>query len=95
MSRKIIIDKWRNNTHYSVSVIDSYDQRHHLGFISDLSDENGYSTTVFEKNVIQASLFIMKWWENSEKRKKTNDLLAKAILNCKEIDSKNPNLREI
>ena len=64
-------------------------------FKVEVSDENGYSTTVFEKNVIQASLFIMKWWENSEKRKKTNDLLAKAILNCKEIDSKNNNLREI
>ena len=58
-------------------------------------NEYGYKTTVFEKNVIQASLFIMKWWENTEERKKTNDLLAKAILNCKEIDSKNPNLREI
>ena len=58
-------------------------------------DEYGFNTTVYEKNVIQASLFIMKWWENTEERKKTNDLLAKAILNCKEIDSNNPNLREI
>jgi hypothetical protein len=64
-------------------------------FKVEVSDEYGYNTTVFEKNVIQASLFIMKWWENTEERKKTNDLLAKAILNCKEIDSKNPNLREI
>jgi len=64
-------------------------------FKVEVSDEYGYNTTVFEKNVIQASLFIMEWWENTEKRKKTNDLLAKAILNCKEIDSKNPNLREI
>jgi len=64
-------------------------------FKVEVSDEYGYNTTVFEKNVIQASLFIMKWWENTEERKKTNDLLAKAILNCKEIDSKNNNLREI
>jgi hypothetical protein len=64
-------------------------------FKVEVSDEYGYNTTVFEKNVIQASLFIMKWWENTEKRKKTNDLMAKAILNCKEIDSKNLNLREI
>ena len=64
-------------------------------FKVEVSDEYGYNTTVFEKNVIQASLFIMKWWENTEERKKTNDLLAKAILNCKEIDSKNSNLREI
>ena len=64
-------------------------------FKVEVSDDYGYNTTVFEKNVIQASLFIMKWWENTEERKKTNDLLAKAILNCKEIDSNNPNLREI
>ena len=64
-------------------------------FKVEVSDEYGYNTTVFEKNVIQASLFIMKWWENTKERKKTNDLLAKAILNCKEIDSNNPNLREI
>ena len=64
-------------------------------FKVEVSDEYGYNTTVFEKNVIQASLFIMKWWENTEERKKTNDLLTKAILNCKEIDSKNPDLREI
>ena len=64
-------------------------------FKVEVSDEYGYNTTVFEKNVIQASLFIIKWWENSEKRKENNDLLAKAILNCKEIDSKNTNLRKI
>ena len=64
-------------------------------FRVEVSDANGYNTTVFEKNVIQASLFIMKWWETTEERKKTNDLMSKAILNCKEIDSKNPNLREI
>ena len=64
-------------------------------FKVEVSDENGYNTTVFEKNVIQASLFIIKWWENGKERKNTNDLMSKAILNCKEIDSKNPNLREI
>ena len=64
-------------------------------FRVEVSDANGYNTTVFEKNVIQASLFIMKWWETAEQRKRTNNLMSKAILNCKEIDSKNPNLREI
>ena len=64
-------------------------------FRVEVSDEYGYNTTVFEKNVIQASLFIIKWWESGEKRKENNDLLAKAVLNCKEIDSKNPNLRQI
>ena len=64
-------------------------------FKVEVFDENGFNTTVYEKNVIQASLFIAKWWENAEERKKTNDLLSEAILNCKELDSKNPNLRDI
>ena len=64
-------------------------------FKVEVSDENGFNTTVFEKNVIQASLFIIKWWENGKERKNTNDLMSKAILNCKEIDSKNNNLRNI
>ena len=64
-------------------------------FRVEVSDEYGYNTTVFEKNVIQASLFINKWWESAKERKHTNDLMAKAILECKEIDSKNPNLRQI
>ena len=64
-------------------------------FKVEVSDEHGYNTTVFEKNIIQASLFILKWWENADERKHSNDLMAKAILQCKEIDSKNPNLRKI
>ena len=64
-------------------------------FKVEVSDKYGYNTTVFEKNIIQASLFILKWWENADERKETNDKLAKAILQCKEIDSKNPNLRKI
>ena len=64
-------------------------------FRVEVSDEYGYNTTVFEKNVIQASLFVLNWWETADERKHTNDLMAKAILNCKEIDSKNPNLRKI
>ena len=95
MSRKIIIDKWRNNTHYSVSVIDSYDQRHHLGFISDLTIDElkflNYPTKGFtSKNIIEQAEEI---WNNEVEPKE--DLLGNAIKECKEIDSKNPNLREI
>ena len=64
-------------------------------FKVEVFDENGFNTTVYEKSVKQASLFIIKWWETTEQRKRTNDLMSKAILECKEIDSKNPNLREI
>ena len=34
MSRRIIIDKYEGNTHYSVHVIDSFGQEHHLGYYS-------------------------------------------------------------
>jgi hypothetical protein len=34
MSRRIIIDKYQGNTHYSVHVIDSFGQEHHLGYYS-------------------------------------------------------------
>ena len=39
MSRKIIIDKCRGNTHYSVHVVDSYKTEHHLGYYRDLPSE--------------------------------------------------------
>ena len=57
-------------------------------FKVEVSDEYGNNSTVYEKNVIQASLFIMKWWENADERKHSNDLMNKAILNCIEIDKK-------
>jgi len=55
-------------------------------FRVEVSDENGYNTTVFEKNVIQASLFIIKWWENTEERLKTHKLLEDAIYGCTKLD---------
>ena len=51
-------------------------------FKVEVSDEHGYNTTVFEKNVIQASLFIIKWWETSKERKETNDRIGKALQQC-------------
>ena len=41
MSRKIIIDKYRGNTHYSVYVVDSYKTEHHLGYYRDLPSDKG------------------------------------------------------
>jgi len=64
-------------------------------FKVQVSDEYNNHTTVYKKNVIQASIFITEWWEDTEKREKSNNLLANAILNCKEIDSNNKNLRSI
>ena len=51
-------------------------------FKVEVSDEHGYNTTVFEKNVIQASLFIIKWQNGSEERKETKDKMSKALEWC-------------
>jgi len=55
-------------------------------FRVEVYDENGFNTTVFEKNVIQASLFIMKWWKGSEERLKSHQLLSDAIFGCTKLD---------
>ena len=91
MSRKIIIDKCQGNTHYSVSIIDSYDTEHHLGYIAG-SKIDDLTTQICgeEQDILSQAEEI---WNNEVKPKP--DLLANAIKECKEIDSINPNLREI
>ena len=32
--RKIKLSKYQGNTHYSVHVVDSFDQEHHLGYLN-------------------------------------------------------------
>ena len=64
-------------------------------FKVEVADDYGFNTTVYERSVIDAWKFIYNWWGNANERKETNDKLSKAILECKEIDSKNPNLRDI
>ena len=79
--RKINISKYEGNTHYSVTVTDSYKQEHHIGYLDiNLTMEDIY----FKAEEI---------WQNEVKRKE--DLLGKAILNCKELDKNNNNLRTI
>ena len=91
MSRKIIIDKCQGNTHYSVSIIDSYDTEHHLGYIAG-SKIDDLTTQICgeEQDILSQAEEI---WNNEVKPKP--DLLANAIKECKEIDSINKNLREI
>ena len=81
MSRKIIIDKYEGNTVYSVHVIDSFEQEHHLGYlhISELDDLLVNDKTIRENSE--------KIWSNEVK--KEVDLMSKAIKNCIEIDKKN------
>ena len=55
-------------------------------FKVDVYDEYNNHTTVYKKNVIQASLFIAEWWKDTEKREKSNNLLANAIWGCTKLD---------
>ena len=73
--RKINISKYEGNTHYSVHVIDSYGQEHHLGYL-DL--------TVKMKDIQKLSKEI---W--SKEVKKVPNLMSMAIKQCIEIDIKN------
>ncbi len=55
-------------------------------FKVEVSDENGFNTTVYEKNVIQASLFITKWWEDAKEREEKHQLLVNAVYGCTKLD---------
>ena len=77
MSRKIIIDKHKGNTHWSVHVIDSFGKEHHLGYWSELDNS--------VMLVIEAKARVI--WENEVEPKE--DLMSKAIKECIDIDIKN------
>ena len=74
MSRKITIDKYQGNTHYSIHVIDSFGQEHHLGYCKS------YIIDDIERQAEEI-------WSNETK--KEVDLMSKAIKECIEIDKKN------
>ena len=57
-------------------------------FKVEVSDEYNNHTTVYKKNVIQASIFINKWWKDTEEREKSNQSLANAIWGCIKLDEK-------
>ena len=77
-ARKIIIDKYEGNTHYSVHVTDSYGTEHHLGY---LGLTNPFSIELEEIDKMAAEI-----WENEVEPKE--DLMSKAIKECIEIDRK-------
>ena len=76
MSRKIQIQKYKDNTHYSVYVIDGYGTEHHLGYYKVLSPEI--------LGEIEADAKML--WNNEVKPKE--DLMAKAVKNMVELDKK-------
>tara|TARA_R100000995_G_scaffold69792_1_gene38376 strand:+ start:3620 stop:3898 length:279 start_codon:yes stop_codon:yes gene_type:complete len=75
MSRKIIIDKYQGNTNYSVHVIDSFGQEHHLGYL-------GITFHTFTEIDVLAE----KIWSNEVKQE--IDSMSLAISNCIELDKK-------
>ena len=80
--RKINISKHEGNTHYSIHVVDSFGQGHHLGFFKS------YIIDDIERQAQEI-------WSNETKNVNEHELLHKAILNCKELDKNNNNLRTI
>ena len=82
MSRKIIIDKYQGNTHYSVSIIDSYDTEHHLGYIAG-SKIDDLTTQICgeEQDILSQAEEI---WNNEVKPKE--NLLGNAIKECIQSD---------
>ena len=85
MSRKIVIDKYINNTVYSVSVFDSYGTEHHLGYI-DVSDID--KLKIHDKSIASHAHEI---WSNEVKPEE--NLLGNAIAEAIEIDKKSGILR--
>ena len=53
---------------------------------TEMWDEYGAYSCVYEKSEENSMEYILNWWEKSEERKKSNDLLSKAIKQCNEID---------
>ena len=74
MSRKIVIDKYEGNTHYSVSVFDSYGKEHHLG----------YYNLLYAKTMAEIEMKAEEIWKNEVKPEE--DLMGKAIAECIQSD---------
>ena len=74
MSREIKINKYQGNTHYTVKVIDSYGQEHHMGYYLHLDEEDNRELEERAEEI----------WSNEVKYEPT--LMDKAIKNCIDID---------
>ena len=57
-------------------------------FKVEVWDEFGNWNSVYEKTIENASKYVVDWWNNSEKREKSNELMSKAIKECIKIDKK-------
>ena len=76
MSKKITIHKFEGNTHYSVSVFDSYGTEHHLGYKGQ-GELHELGMSIIESKAEEI-------WANEVKPKE--DLMSKAIVECIQSD---------
>ena len=76
--RKINISKYQGNTHYSIHVVDSFGQEHHLGYSETLTGPNSYEMIELRAKEI---------WDNEVKHEITP--MERAIKECIDIDIKN------
>ena len=61
---------------------------------TEMWDEFGNYSCVYEKSEILAMEYILEWWKKSEDREWRNELLSKAIIECNEIDKNSRILTE-
>ena len=77
MSRQIKINMYQGNTHYSIHVVDSFGQEHHIGYFH--KNEN--------PSMIDIEKRAEKIWSNEVKYEPTP--MERAIKECIDIDIKN------
>tara|TARA_R100000329_G_scaffold135843_1_gene116343 strand:- start:541 stop:789 length:249 start_codon:yes stop_codon:yes gene_type:complete len=75
MSRQIKMNKYQGNTDYSVHVVDSFGQHHHLGY---------WRSFEYIEDIEKMAEEI---WSNETKQEV--DSMSKAIKQCIDIDIKN------
>ena len=78
MSRKITIYKYEGNTHYSVSVFDSYGTEHHLGYKGQ-GELHELGMSIIESRAEEI-------WANEEELAIDKNLMSKAIAECIQSD---------
>ena len=70
---KINITKYKGNTHYSVTITDSYDQEHHLGYLN------------ITLNMSEVEAKAEEIWQNEvEKKPSSMDLAISALIKLDE-----------
>ena len=59
-----------------------------ISYKTEMWDEYGNYSCVYKRSVEDSSEYIYDWWEETEERKKSNDLKSRAIHGCQQIDEK-------